>query len=139
MLITVAAMGAAIAATGTIWHEEHRRAMEDELIYVGIQYRRAIASYYNASAEHRYPPNIDALLRDDRAFAVKRHLRRPFRDPLTNSTTWGVVVAPGGGIMGIFSLAKGRPIKQANFPLELGWPNARPTYQDWQFMYVPNG
>lgn len=137
MLIVVAAMGATLAATGTIWHEVQRRTMENELIFVGLQYRRAIGAYYNATPAHSYPPSIDALLRDDRMPAVKRYLRRPYRDPLTNSTTWGVVLAPGGGIMGIFSLAQGRPIKQANFPTELGWPGGRPTYADWQFMYVP--
>lgn len=137
MLIVVAAMGAALATTATVWHEEQRRAMENELIFVGLQYRRAIAQYYNASLAHAYPPSIDALLRDDRMPGVRRHLRRPYRDPLMNSTTWGVVLAPGGGIMGVFSLAKGRPIKQANFPAELGWPGGRPTYADWQFMYVP--
>lgn len=139
MLIVVAAMGAAVAATGAIWHEVQRRAMENELIFVGLQYRRAIARYYNATPAHSYPPSIDALLRDERMPSVQRWLRRPYRDPLTNSTTWGVVVAPGGGIMGVFSLAAGRPIKQANFPLELGWPNGRSSYADWQFMYVPNG
>jgi type II secretory pathway pseudopilin PulG len=139
LLVVVAAMGATLAATGTIWHEVQRRAMENELIFVGLQYRHAIAQYYNATPAHSYPPNIEALLRDERMPSVRRYLRRPYRDPLTNSATWGVVPAPGGGIMGVFSLAKGRPIKQANFPMELNWPGQRPSYADWQFMYVPSG
>ncbi len=138
MLIVIAAMGATMAATGTIWHQVKRRALEDELIFVGLEYRRAIARYYNATPAHSYPPTLAALLRDDRMPGVQRYLRRPYRDPLTDSDTWGVVLAPGGGIMGVFSLAKGRPIKQANFPQELGWPGGRPTYADWQFMYVPS-
>ncbi|HEX8961598.1 MAG TPA: type II secretion system protein [Rhodocyclaceae bacterium] len=137
MLVVVAAMGAAIAVTGTIWHHVQRRAMENELIFVGLQYRKAIADYYNATPAHQYPPSIDALLRDDRMPSLVRHLRRPYRDPLTNSTTWGTVLAPGGGIMGIFSLGKGRPIKQANFPAELNWPGGPASYADWQFMYIP--
>lgn len=137
-LILIAAMGAALATTGTIWAEERRRANENELIFVGLQYRHAIAQYYNATPAHTYPPNIQALLRDERMPSVRRYLRRPYRDPLTDSTTWGVIEAPGGGVMGVFSLAKGKPIKQGNFPLELGWPGGRPTYQDWQFMYVPS-
>lgn len=137
MLIVVAAMGAALAVASTIWHEVQRRAMENELIFVGLQYRHAIADYYNATPAHTYPPNIAALLLDDRMPGTVRHLRRPYRDPLANSATWGVVLAPGGGIMGVFSLAQGRPIKQANFPSELNWPGGRPSYADWQFMYVP--
>jgi type II secretory pathway pseudopilin PulG len=139
MLIVVAAMGAALAVTSSVWHEVQRRAMENELIFAGLQYRRAIAEYYNATPAHQYPPDIGSLLRDNRMPGLVRHLRRPYRDPLTNSTTWGVVLAPGGGIMGVFSLAQGRPIKQANFPAELNWPGNRPTYADWQFMYVPTG
>jgi len=139
MLIVVAGMGAALAVTATIWHEVNRRALENELLFVGIQYRRAIAQYYNATPAHAYPPSIDALLRDDRMPSVRRYLRRPYRDPLANSATWGVVLAPGGGIMGVFSLAKGRPIRQANFPAELGWPEGRTSYADWQFLYAPTG
>jgi type II secretory pathway pseudopilin PulG len=139
MLIVVAAMGAALAVTGSVWHEVQRRAMENELLFVGLQYRRAIGSYYNATPAHQYPPDIGALLRDNRVPGTVRHLRRPYRDPLTNSTTWGVVLAPGGGIMGVFSLDKGRPIKQANFPAELNWPVGRPSYADWQFIYISSG
>ncbi|HEX8988374.1 MAG TPA: type II secretion system protein [Rhodocyclaceae bacterium] len=137
VLIVVAVMGAGLAAAATFWHQAQRRAMEEELLFVGLQYRHAIARYYNASPAHAYPPSIAALLRDDRMPGMARYLRRPYLDPMTNSDTWGVVLAPGGGIMGVFSLAKGRPIKQANFPAELDWPGQRPSYADWQFMYVP--
>lgn len=137
MLIVVAGMGAALAVTGTVWREANRRALERELIFVGLEYRRAIGRYVAASPTGSYPPSVEALLRDNRMAEVRRHLRQPYRDPLTASKTWGVILAPGGGIMGVFSLAKGRPIKQANFPAELGWPGGRPTYADWQFMYVP--
>ncbi|MDD5250648.1 MAG: type II secretion system protein [Rhodocyclaceae bacterium] len=137
VLIVVAAMGASLAATGTVWHQVQRRANERELLFVGMQYRNAIGRYYNNSTTHAYPPTLAALLRDERLPSVQRYLRRPYRDPLTNSTTWGLVPAPGGGIMGVYSLAKGRPLKQANFPFELGWPGGKASYADWQFVYVP--
>lgn len=135
VLIVVAAMGATLAATGTVWHEVQRREKEKELLFVGLQYRHAIARYYNVARS--YPPNLDALVRDQRVPGVRRFLRRPYGDPMTNSTNWGLVLAPGGGVMGVYSTAKGRPIKQANFPLELGWPSGAESYADWQFAYMP--
>lgn len=138
LLIVVAAMGAALAATGTIWHQVQLRAKERELLYVGLQYRHAIQQYYEKSPSVKaYPPTLAALLRDERVPAVRRYLRQPYLDPLTNSDHWGTVLAPGGGILGVYSLAPGRPLKQANFPGELGWPGGMPSYADWQFLFIP--
>lgn len=138
LLILVAAMGAALAAAGTIWHQVQQRAKERELLFVGLQYRRAIQRYYELSPGVKsYPATLAALLRDERLPGTKRHLRRPYRDPLTNGEAWGLVLAPTGGIMGIYSLAEGRPLRRANFPAELGWMGGRPSYADWQFIYAP--
>jgi type II secretory pathway pseudopilin PulG len=138
LLIVIAVMGAALAATGTVWQQVQQRARERELLFVGLQYRHAIQQYYDKSPGLKtYPPTLDALLRDERAVAVRRYLRRPYADPLTNSAQWGLLLAPGGGIMGIYSLAPGRPIRQANFPAELGWLGTKASYADWQFVYLP--
>ena len=140
LLIVVAAMGAALAASGTIWHQVQQRAKERELLFVGMQYRRAIQRYYdNSPGVKAYPRTLAALLRDERLPGTQRHLRRPYRDPLTNSDQWELVLAPDGGIMGLYSLAEGRPLRQANFPAELGWLGGMPSYADWQFVYVPTG
>jgi len=140
LLIVVAAMGASLAATGTFWHEVQQRAKEQELIFVGRQYRNAIRAYYlNSPSVRAYPQSLNDLLRDERFPGIKRHLRRPYRDPLTNSAQWGIIQSPSGGIMGIYSLAPGRPIKRSNFPLELGWMGDRQTYADWTFVYLPPG
>lgn len=138
LLIVLATMGAALGAAGTLWHQVQQRAKERELLFVGLQYRRAIGQYYETSPVSKaYPPTLAVLLRDERQPGMKRHLRRPYRDPLTNSGEWGLVPAPTGGIMGVYSLAAGRPIRQANFPAELGWQGGRPSYADWLFVYVP--
>jgi len=138
LLVIIAVMGTALGAAGTLWHQALQREKERELIFVGLQYRRAIQQYYDKSPGIKaYPPSLEALLRDERMPATMRYLRRPYRDPLTNSERWGIVPAPSGGIMGVFSLAEGRPIKRTNYPAELGWIGGRPSYADWQFVYLP--
>jgi type II secretory pathway pseudopilin PulG len=139
LLLVIAAMAATLAAGGTLWHEVQQREKERELVFVGMQYRNAIRQYYlNSAGSARYPPTLDALLRDERLPQTRRYLRRLYLDPLTNSSQWGLVNAPGGGIMGVYSLATEVPIKRANFPAELGWTADKATYAEWQFVYVPS-
>lgn len=138
LLIVVAVMGAGLGAVGTIWHEVQQRDKERDLLFVGERYRRAIQQYYESSiGEKKYPPTLEALLLDPRQPGIRRYLRRPYRDPLKGSDNWGLVMAPQGGIMGIYSLSKDLPIKQANFPASLVGFENRPSYEDWKFVYIP--
>lgn len=137
LLIVIAALGAGMAAASTFWHEARRRALEAELLFIGQQYRNAIRQYYEAPPGGAYPPSLEALLLDTRSPAVRRYLRRPYRDPLTNSEEWGLVAAPQGGIMGVYSLAPQRPIKQANFPAAFDWQPGMSSYAEWKFIYLP--
>ncbi|HEY4374422.1 MAG TPA: hypothetical protein VGN52_21050 [Burkholderiales bacterium] len=70
---------------------------------------------------------------------IRRHLRRLYADPLTGKPGWGTIPAPGGGIMGVYSLAKGTPIKIALFDPELADFEGKTSYADWQFSYVAPG
>lgn len=138
LLIALGALGAALGATGTLWREARQRELERELLFVGLQYRLAIQRYHDAvPGAPRYPPDLDSLLLDRRFPDIRRHLRRPYRDPLTGAPEWGLVPAPGGGILGVYSLAEGRPIRQANYPAVLGWADGAVRYADWRFLYVP--
>lgn len=137
VLIVIAAMGAALGVTGSLWQQVQQREKERELLFVGMQYRRAIQQYYESPvSQNRYPPTLEALLLDERSPAIRRYLRRPYRDPLNLSGNWGIVPAPQGGIMGVFSLAEGKPVKQANFPSELVWEGGKSSYAEWQFVFV---
>ncbi len=137
LLIAIAVMGVALGLTGTFWHTVQQRAKERELLFIGMQYRRAIEQYYQRGpgGVKTYPPNLEVLLRDPRFPGTVRYLRRPYRDPLTNSYDWGLVPAPTGGVMGIYSLAEGQPIKQSDFPSQLGWVSGKSSYAQWQFVY----
>jgi type II secretory pathway pseudopilin PulG len=137
LLLMIAAMSASLAVAGTIWHQVRQREKESELLFVGMQYRDAIRRYFETGSQ-TYPPNLEVLLLDPRYPAIRRHLRRPWHDPINGSEEWGLVKAPEGGIMGVHSLAAGTPIKQAKFPVELGWKEgARESYADWLFVYQP--
>ena len=109
LLIAIAVLGAGLAAAGTFWHETRQRTLEAELLFVGQQYRNAIRQYYDAPPGGVYPPSLEVLLLDPRAPAIRRYLRRPYRDPLTGSAQWGLVQAPQGGIMGVYSTSTAQP------------------------------
>jgi type II secretory pathway pseudopilin PulG len=117
-----------------------QRDREEELLYVGQAYVKAIAQYHQQSpgTVRRYPPDLEALLLDSRAVRVRRALRRLYRDPIEGGTTWGVVEAPDGGIKGVYSLSTRAPFKISGFPSGLKSFEGAKSYQDWKFVYTPS-
>jgi type II secretory pathway pseudopilin PulG len=123
----------------TNWRTHDLREREEELLYVGEQYRRAIQIYYELtpSATKRYPSRLEDLLEDRRGAQLRRPLRRLFPDPLTRSTGWGLVRADDGGIQGVYSLSTAAPVKIGGFSgPQLGFNGAK-EYQQWKFVYLP--
>ncbi|MGH9788220.1 MAG: hypothetical protein ACRD4U_05905 [Candidatus Acidiferrales bacterium] len=74
---------------------EGTREKEEELIFRGQQYQRAIGLFYKKYG--RYPNTIDELLRtNDRGF-----LRKEFPDPMTKDGKWRIIgLGPGGALQG---------------------------------------
>jgi len=59
---------------------------EQELLYRGSAYRRAIQSYYEAGgALKQFPRTLDDLLKDSRTASGKRHIRALYPDPMNKS------------------------------------------------------
>lgn len=116
-----------------------RRDREDELMFVGQAYLAAITQYYEQSPGtlKLYPPDLEALTLDARAVRLRRPLRRLYLDPIDASRKWGVVLAPGGGIMGVFSLSQRTPIKTGGFPERFASFASAKNYQDWKFVHEP--
>lgn len=141
VLFLVALMGLAMASFGTVASMQRKREKESELLFVGHQFRRAIELYYEGSpgGGKRYPPNLEALLQDPRTPAVRRYLRRVWRDPVSGKPQWGLVEAPGGGVMGVFSLSGEQPVKRANFDTADVDFEGKAAYSDWKFVYTPQG
>jgi type II secretory pathway pseudopilin PulG len=139
LLFAVALMGVAMAAMGQLWSTERQREREQELLFVGDQFRSAIGQYFESSPGlvKRYPTSLDDLLSDDRYLRVRRYLRQVYADPITGERRWGLVPSPEGGIMGVFSLSQGVPMKQSGFSGKDSSLNGSGSYSDWKFAYFP--
>lgn len=139
VLFLVAVMGVALAAAGEVWHTVQQREKERQLLFVGDQFRQAIGLYYERTpgAVKRYPKSLNDLLKDNRYVTMQRYLRKIYPDPMSNSVDWGLVKAPEGGIMGIYSRSGRAPLKVADFPpADKDFAGAL-SYRDWKFIYLP--
>lgn len=138
LLIAIALFGAGLGLAGSIWSTDARREREVELLFVGDQFRRAIASYYNdapAGQPNRFPQKLDDLVQDRRWPTLRRHLRKIYLDPMTGTRDWTLVRAPDGGIRGVNSASEAVPLKRANFAEEYENFAVAKSYRDWQFVF----
>jgi hypothetical protein len=122
---------------GVVWHASVQREKEQELLFVGDQYRRAIESFWRAApgAQKRLPNSLAELVRDPRFPNTVRHLRRVYRDPMTGGEEWGIVRGQDGGIAGVYSQHEGVPYKSANFPAAYRHFAELPSYREWVFLF----
>lgn len=137
LLFAVAVLGVVLAGAGGLWSVERQREREQELLFIGNQFRTAIRSYYEQSPGtlKRYPMTLSELVKDQRFLGVRRHLRQLYRDPMTGLPDWGLVMAPEGGIMGVYSQSAARPMKQGNFSERDAAFSGSESYAGWQFVY----
>lgn len=136
VLMLIVVMGLGLGAAGTLWRTESQRIKEQQLLYIGEQYRKAISSYYAApSPDKQYPKSLDDLLLDPRQTVTTRHLRKLYPDPVTGDKAWGLVVDPDSQqIRGVYSLAPGKPFKQTGFAArQKEFENAQ-SYAAWRFI-----
>jgi type II secretory pathway pseudopilin PulG len=139
VLFVVAAMGIGLASVGLVWHTAAQRENETELLFVGEQFRQAIASYKDGTpgGVRQFPATLEDLVLDKRFPTVRRHLRKVFVDPMTKSKEWGLVKI-GDGIIGVHSLSSERPLKRAGFRPEQEQFADAASYADWKFAYGPS-
>ena len=132
-------MGIALAAAGTLWSFTARRDREARLLFIGDQYRNAIAQFYSSGpGVHRYPGELEELLQDPRFVQPRRYLRKLFADPMTGHADWTLLRDPDGGIYGVASNAAGSPLKRANFSRADQKFTGSECYCEWRFEYVPS-
>jgi type II secretory pathway pseudopilin PulG len=139
VLLLTAVLGAGMAAYGEMTSHARQREREQELLFVGNQFRQAIAAYYERTpgVAKRFPQKLEDLLQDQRYPVPRRHLRRIYADPISGKREWGLIQAPEGGIMGVYSLSEAQPIKTGNFPPRDRALGEVGRYSDWSFSYVP--
>ncbi len=139
LLVIILMMGVVLATAGEVWHLAIKREKEQELLFVGNQFRQAIKLYYEHTPPQaqRYPVRLEDLLRDPRYPSMQRYLRKIYTDPINGSQKWGIVKGPAGEILGVHSLSTAEPVKKANFSsVDKSFEN-KTKYADWVFMYAP--
>lgn len=139
VLLLVALMGIALAASGQLWHTLQQREKERELLFIGQQFRLALKHYarHTPGKARRAPLQLQELLQDPRHPDVRRYLRKMYVDPMTGGTEWGLVTGPDGEIHGVHSLSSQEPLKKSNFGLADKPFEGMMKYSDWVFMPAP--
>lgn len=139
ILFSITVAGIVLSTIGIDWSQTSQREKERELLFVGNQFREAIALYYQRTPGpvKRYPERLEDLLTDTRYNPQQHYLRRLYPDPLTNQKKWGLVMAPEGGIMGVYSVSDLSPIKITNFSYENLTFEGATKYSSWKFLYTP--
>lgn len=114
-----------------------KRDKEEELLFRGTEYIRAIQSYYLSYPRGTFPlfpRKLEDLLNDPR-YPNRHYLRILYKDPFGGD--WLLVKAPDGGISGVVSQCQDKPMKVAGFLPPLDSFDGAQHYSDWMFVYKP--
>ena len=136
LLILIALLGIGLAFAGQVWHTAATREKERELLFIGTEFQRALALYAarHANLPDRYPKALEDLVEDRSQNPPQRYLRRIYLDPLTGNTQWGLERDARRGIVAVYSLAVGTPLKQAGFPSRFAEFADATSYAGWKFV-----
>ena len=124
-----------LSAVGVVWRTQAQREREQELLFIGRDFERAIASYYRVGRQ--FPQAIEDLLEDKRGPLPVHHLRRFYNDPMTGAQNWSIIRLDALGIAGIASSSNLEPLKKKGFTMEEKAFEDAGCYCDWKFEYVP--
>jgi type II secretory pathway pseudopilin PulG len=117
LIIFLTALSIALAAAAPAYQMQAQREVEQELIFRGQEYVRAIQKYQRSFGI--FPPNVESLL-DTNGI---RFLRRPYTDPITGEGFRLLTVNPDGSINGSTmyqQLAGGGDLFQGGTPQMFG-------------------
>ncbi len=134
LLIAVAVIGILLSSVGVIWTLQARRDREEQLLFVGNQYRQAIGRYWQMGGV--YPRALEELVEDHRVPVPRHFLRRLYPDPITGATDWEVIRDGDGGIMGVASTSQQQPLKVAGFRLADASFGKAECYCGWRFIFI---
>jgi type II secretory pathway pseudopilin PulG len=138
LLIALAISSIGLMAAADVWATSRQREREQELLFVGGQYRKAIERYYftTPGQTKALPASLEDLLEDKRFPAPVRHLRRLYADPMTDSSEWGTVLI-GSKIAGVYSKSDKTLFKQARFDKDNIGFEGKSMAQEWKFVFMP--
>jgi len=93
-----------MAAAVPAYQTQAQRDREEELIFRGGEYTRAIQKYQRKFGI--YPPSIDALVETNGL----RFVRRPYKDPITGKDFRLISINPDGSINGSIATGQGNNV-----------------------------
>lgn len=138
LLLTVATISTFAGYSLEVGSTLKRKQAEEELLRIGQEMERALISYASRSPargglSRGGPSELNDLLKDPRNPGIHRHLRKAYNDPLTGNASWGILRDASGAILGVYSLAPGKPIKESGFPTRWAAFEVATSYSEWIF------
>jgi hypothetical protein len=137
LMCAIVLIGIITSAAAKQWKMMVQRELEADLLARGIEIQQALALYSTTMKAGRvmpgevYPQSLADLTRLPKPF-----LRKVYLDPMGHGE-WDYLRSPTGGLMGVRSRSKAKPIRQHEFPLEVRHFEGRSRYDEWVFQY-PN-
>jgi type II secretory pathway pseudopilin PulG len=134
LLVGIALLSLGLSIAMPTWRTLVQREKEEELIWRGQQYDRAIQLYRKKNATPG-APSIERLIEG-------RFLRKKFQDPITGGDFEVVGVSQAGNAPGVRQPQRGygqliAGVRSKSKARSFRVLNGRTTYADWQFTYVP--
>jgi hypothetical protein len=135
LMCAIVLIGIVTSMAAKQWKMMVQRELEADLLARGIEIQQALALYSTAMKAGRvmpgevYPQSLADLTRLPKPF-----LRKVYLDPMGHGE-WDYLRSPTGGIMGVKSRSKAKPIRQHEFPPEVRHFEGRKRYDEWVFQY----
>ena len=134
LLVGIALLSLGLSIAMPTWRTLVQREKEEELIWRGQQYDRAIQLYRKKNAAPG-APSVERLIEG-------RFLRKQFKDPITGGDFEVVGVSPAGNAPGVQQPQRGfgqliAGVRSKSKDKSFRILNGRSVYSDWQFTYVP--
>lgn len=133
LLVALGLLAIGQAVVQELWSVARQRERERNLLFVGEQYRRALASYarLTPAGASPHPARLEELLEDRRFPRPVAHLRQLWPDPFTGRADWQLV-SVGGRIIGVQSRAT-----TGLYRAPPGWsdPSRQAQARDWRFVH----
>jgi type II secretory pathway pseudopilin PulG len=134
LLVAIALLSLALSVAMPTWKTMAQREKEEELLWRGQQYDRAIQLYRKKNAAPG-APSVDKLVEG-------RFLRKKYKDPITGGDFELVGVSQAGNAPGVQQPQRGfgqlvGGVRSKSKAKSLRIVNGRSVYSDWQFTYVP--
>lgn len=140
VLFLVAAIAISMAVVGQNEDMLIKREKEQDWLFVGKQYQRAIASYYNQSPNglKALPNKVEDLLLDKRFIAPVRHLRKAYIDPLNPQQNWVLMTNSDNQMTGVYSASQATILSNKIITMYSAELESRAvSYVDIKFTFAP--